>query len=347
MDRFEIEPTPGGGATVVDGRKPLPRRAAPLDRRGPRPDRRRAGRGTRPRAPSRRSSSRTRSCSGPWTNSATARPRLAQLNRELEETNRGVVALYAELDEKADSLRRASELKTRFLSNMSHEFRTPAELDPAACRGSCSTAADGELTAEQEKQVRFIRKAAEGLSELVNDLLDLAKVEAGKAVVRARGVRGRRPVRRPAGDAPAARSTAGSPVALVFEEPAGVPTLHDRRGQGRADPAELPLQRPEVHRARRGPRLGDGRARATRSSSRWPTPASASRRRTSERDLRGVRPGRRARPAAGQGDRPGPAAVAEAGRAARRAASRSGSKPGVGSTFTAIDPAGLSGPAEA
>ena len=40
------------------------------------------------------------------------------LNRELEDTNRGVVALYAELDERADHLRRADELKTRFLSNM-------------------------------------------------------------------------------------------------------------------------------------------------------------------------------------------------------------------------------------
>ena len=40
---------------------------------------------------------------------------LARLNAELEDTNRGVVALYAELDEKADSLRRADEMKSRFL----------------------------------------------------------------------------------------------------------------------------------------------------------------------------------------------------------------------------------------
>src|SRR5262249_56915615 len=50
---------------------------------------------------------------------------LERVNRELEDTNRGVVALYAELDERADHLRRVDEVKTRFLSNMTHEFRTP------------------------------------------------------------------------------------------------------------------------------------------------------------------------------------------------------------------------------
>jgi anti-sigma regulatory factor (Ser/Thr protein kinase) len=45
---------------------------------------------------------------------------LERLNQELEDTNRGVLALYAELDEKAESLRRADSLKTRFLSDMSH-----------------------------------------------------------------------------------------------------------------------------------------------------------------------------------------------------------------------------------
>jgi signal transduction histidine kinase len=50
---------------------------------------------------------------------------LVRVNQELDDTNRGVVALYAELDERAVHLRRADELKSRFLSNMSHEVRTP------------------------------------------------------------------------------------------------------------------------------------------------------------------------------------------------------------------------------
>ena len=61
---------------------------------------------------------------------------LAALNRELDDTNRGVVALYAELDEKADHLRRADEVKTKFLSNMSHEFRTPLNSILALSRHS-------------------------------------------------------------------------------------------------------------------------------------------------------------------------------------------------------------------
>jgi signal transduction histidine kinase/CheY-like chemotaxis protein len=107
-----------------------------------------------------------------------------QLNQELGDTNRGVVALYAELDERAEQLRNASELKTRFLSNMSHEFRTPLNSILALSRLLLDRI-DGELTPEQERQVGYIRRSAESLLELVNDLLDLAKVEAGKVEVKA------------------------------------------------------------------------------------------------------------------------------------------------------------------
>ena len=77
---------------------------------------------------------------------------LDHLNQELDDTNRGVVALYAELDERADFLQRTSELKTRFLSNMSHEFRTPLNSIISLSQ-LLMDRVDGELSEEQEKQV--------------------------------------------------------------------------------------------------------------------------------------------------------------------------------------------------
>ena len=108
---------------------------------------------------------------------------IAQINRELEDTNRGVVALYAELDDRAEHLRRADELKSRFLSNMSHEFRTPLNSIIALSQLLLDRI-DGELSTEQERQVGFVQKAARDLTDVVNDLLDIAKVEAGKVEVR-------------------------------------------------------------------------------------------------------------------------------------------------------------------
>ncbi|HYC43295.1 MAG TPA: ATP-binding protein [Noviherbaspirillum sp.] len=148
---------------------------------------------------------------------------LLQLTRELEDTNRGVVALYAELDEKADHLRRADEMKTRFLSNMSHEFRTPLSSIRALSKLLLDRV-DGDLSEEQERQVRFILKQSESLSDLVNDLLDLAKIEAGKTEVRATkfdiaemfsALRGMlRPL------------LISERLDLIFDEPTGLPVMY-------------------------------------------------------------------------------------------------------------------------
>jgi signal transduction histidine kinase len=107
---------------------------------------------------------------------------IAALRDELEETNKGVVALYAELDDKAAQLRDANELKSRFLSYMSHEFRTPL-TSMTSITNILLSRLDGPLTAEQTKQVEFIRGSARDLTEMVNDLLDLAKVEAGRITI--------------------------------------------------------------------------------------------------------------------------------------------------------------------
>jgi signal transduction histidine kinase len=107
---------------------------------------------------------------------------LLGLTRELEDTNRGIVALYAEIEDKAERLRKADEMKSRFLSNTSHELRTPLSSIRALAKLLLDRM-DGDLTLEQERQVRYIESAATDLSELVNDLLDLAKIEAGKVEV--------------------------------------------------------------------------------------------------------------------------------------------------------------------
>jgi len=108
---------------------------------------------------------------------------LEQFTREFDDTNRGVVALHAELDQRAEQLKQASDLKSRFLSNVTHELRTPLNSILALSR-LLSDQLDGPLTAEQQKQVTLIRRSAENLLEIVNDLLDLAKVEAGRMEVR-------------------------------------------------------------------------------------------------------------------------------------------------------------------
>lgn len=108
---------------------------------------------------------------------------LTRVNGELAETTTGLLALYAELEEKAEAIRGASALKARFHSQMSHEVRTPINsilsISELLLNGTVI-----EPLPEQEKPLGFIRKSAQQLSELVNDLLDLAKVEAGKMVVR-------------------------------------------------------------------------------------------------------------------------------------------------------------------
>jgi signal transduction histidine kinase len=110
------------------------------------------------------------------------REELQRLRQELDETNRGVVALYAELDARAEHLQHADEAKSRFLSNMSHEFRVPINAIRSLTRLLLDQV-DGTLTDEQEKQIAFIQKAVEELAELVNDLLDLAKIESGKVTI--------------------------------------------------------------------------------------------------------------------------------------------------------------------
>lgn len=93
-----------------------------------------------------------------------------------------MVVLYAELDDKAEALRQASDLKSRFLSYMSHEFRTPLGAIRTIARLLLDRM-DGPLSEEQARQVGFIQQSAAELNQIVDDLLDLAKIEAGRISV--------------------------------------------------------------------------------------------------------------------------------------------------------------------
>jgi signal transduction histidine kinase/CheY-like chemotaxis protein len=104
-----------------------------------------------------------------------------ELSEELEQTNRGVVALYRELEEKSEQLRAASESKNRFWANVSHELRTPLNSIIGLTRLLSDPA--GGLDSEQLYQVELIRNATGTLLTLVNDLLDVAKAESGQLVI--------------------------------------------------------------------------------------------------------------------------------------------------------------------
>lgn len=102
-----------------------------------------------------------------------------QLSEELEETNRGVVALYAELDERTLQLQHANQSKSRFLSNVSHELRSP--INSVLALAGLLLDQDGEpLTADQRHQIGLVRSSSSELLGLVNSLLDLAKAESGR-----------------------------------------------------------------------------------------------------------------------------------------------------------------------
>ena len=105
----------------------------------------------------------------------------SELSEELEQTNRGVVALYGELEEKSEQLRAASQSKDRFWANVSHELRTP--LNSILGLARLLAEPDGGLGTEQLYQVGLIRNSAGTLLTLVNDLLDVAKAESGQLVV--------------------------------------------------------------------------------------------------------------------------------------------------------------------
>jgi two-component system, sensor histidine kinase and response regulator len=116
--------------------------------------------------------------------------RVQDMNRELDDTNKGIMALYAELDEskkellvktelleeQSRQLQEATRNKSEFLANMSHEIRTPMN----GVMGMTEILAKSGITSKQQEYVKTIQTACRSLLAVINDILDFSKIEAGK-----------------------------------------------------------------------------------------------------------------------------------------------------------------------
>ena len=109
----------------------------------------------------------------------TANDKLQEKTEYLQKNQVDLESARAQLEEKAQALEQSSRYKSEFLANMSHELRTPLNSLLILSK-SFATNEDGNLTEEQIESSRIIYGSGQDLLKLINDILDLAKIESGR-----------------------------------------------------------------------------------------------------------------------------------------------------------------------